>query len=103
VGKIFNALEKFRKERGSGVSGRLRNSDYGVLLQFDEKTGRLAKDAPSAIRNSGSLKRLMTYRLIDSDGNLTPAGRVKYHELNRKHSRHSKSTGPPGNTGLETR
>jgi exopolysaccharide/PEP-CTERM locus tyrosine autokinase len=83
LGKIFSALEKFRKERTSKVSGKLRNSDYDLLLRFDEKTGRLETDDPSAIRNSGSLNRLMTYRLIDAGGKLTPAGSAKYQELRR--------------------
>jgi hypothetical protein len=85
LGKIFTALEKFRKERSGRVSGKLRNSDYDLLLRFDEKTGRLEKDDPSAISNSGNLKRLMTYRLIDGGGKLTPAGRAKYQELRRKY------------------
>ncbi len=81
MGKIFDALEKFRKERGSSVSGKLRNSDYDLLLRFDEKTGRLETDDASAIKDSGSLRRLMTYRLIDSEGRLTPAGIAKLQEL----------------------
>jgi len=83
LGKIFTALEKYRKERAGRVSARLRDSDYDLLLRFDEKTGRLETDDPSAIGNSGGFKRLMTYRLIDAGGRLTPAGRAKHQELRR--------------------
>ena len=84
MGKIFTALERYRKERAGKVSGRLTNSDYDLLLRFDENTGRLETDDPSAVGNSGSLKRLMTYRLIDAGGRLTPAGRAKHQELRRE-------------------
>jgi protein-tyrosine kinase len=83
LGKIFTALEKYRKERSVRVSTRLRDSDYDLLMRFDEITGRLETDAPLATGHSGSLKRLMTYRLIDSSGRLTPAGRAKHRELRR--------------------
>jgi protein-tyrosine kinase len=83
LGSIFTALGKYRKERDAKVSGRLRNSDYELLLQFDENTGRLETDDASAIANSDRLKRLMTYRLIDASGRMTPAGQAKYEELRR--------------------
>ncbi|MBW2481683.1 MAG: polysaccharide biosynthesis tyrosine autokinase [Deltaproteobacteria bacterium] len=83
MGKIFTALNKYRRERGSRVSTRLKDSDYDLLLRFDENTGRLETDDPSATGHSGSFKRLMTYRLIDSNGRLTPIGRAKHRELRR--------------------
>lgn len=83
MGKIFTALEKYRRERTGKASGRLRKSDYDLLLRFDEETGRLETGDASAVGNSGSLNRLMTYRLVDSSGRLTPAGMAKYRELRR--------------------
>jgi exopolysaccharide/PEP-CTERM locus tyrosine autokinase len=97
LGKIFDALEKFRKERGSSVSGKLRNSDYDLLLRFDEKTGRLETDDASAIKDSGGLRRLMTYRLVDSEGRLTPAGIAKLQELRGRYKdRKPAKPVPPG-------
>ena len=99
MGKIFTALEKYRKQRGNRVSGRIRSSDYKVLLQFDETSGRMETDGASAIKDSASLQRLMTYRLVDSEGRLTPAGIAKLKELRsvlkeRKLARPAASGGP---------
>jgi exopolysaccharide/PEP-CTERM locus tyrosine autokinase len=84
VGKIFDALEKFSKERGAAVSNRITDSDYEALMQFDDATGRIDIENPKIAKDPGVLKRLKTYRLINEDGTLTPAGRVKYEEMARK-------------------
>jgi exopolysaccharide/PEP-CTERM locus tyrosine autokinase len=84
VGKIFDALEKFSKERGSPVADRIKDSDYEALMQFDDTTGRINIENPKIARDPGVLKRLKTYRLINDDGTLTPAGRAKYEEMARK-------------------
>jgi len=85
VGKIFDALEKFSKERGDNVPDRIRHSDYEALMQFDDTTGKIDIENPKIARDPRVLKRLKTYRLINDDGTLTPAGRTKYEELKRKH------------------
>ena len=84
MGKIFDALEKFSKERGGPVSERVKDSDYEALMQFDEATGRIDVTDPKIAKDPRVLKRLKTYRLINDDGTLTPAGRVKYEEMLRK-------------------
>jgi exopolysaccharide/PEP-CTERM locus tyrosine autokinase len=83
VGKIFDALEKFSKETGPSKSDRLRHSDYDVLMQFDASTGRIDLADPEVLKDANGIKRLMTYRLINDDGTLTPAGKAKYQEMNR--------------------
>ncbi|MCK5418374.1 MAG: polysaccharide biosynthesis tyrosine autokinase, partial [Desulfobacterales bacterium] len=85
MGKIFDALEKFSKERGHTVSDRIKDSDYEALMQFDDATGKIDIRNPKIARDSIVLKRLKTYRLVNDDGTLTPAGRAKYEELKRKH------------------
>jgi exopolysaccharide/PEP-CTERM locus tyrosine autokinase len=84
VGKIFDALEKFSKERGAAVSDRITDSDYAALMEFDEATGKIDLQHPKVAKDPGVLKRLKTYRLINEDGTLTPAGRAKYEEMARK-------------------
>jgi hypothetical protein len=84
VGKIFDALEKFGKERGSPASDRIKDSDYEALMQFDESTGKIDVSHPKIANDAIAFKRLMTYRLINDDGTLTPAGRAKYDEMTGK-------------------
>ena len=81
MGKIFDALEKFSKERGAAVSDRIKDSDYEALMQFDDATGRIDIENPKVVKDPAVLKRLKTYRLINEDGTLTPAGRAKYEEM----------------------
>jgi exopolysaccharide/PEP-CTERM locus tyrosine autokinase len=85
LGKIFDALEKFSKERGATIPERIRHTDYEALMQFDDATGKIDIEDPKIARDPGVLKRLKTYRLINDDGTLTPAGRTKYEELKSKH------------------
>jgi exopolysaccharide/PEP-CTERM locus tyrosine autokinase len=53
-------------------------------MQFDEATGKIDIKNPKIAGDSIAFKRLMTYRLINDDGTLTPAGRAKYDEMIRK-------------------
>ncbi|MHC4216360.1 MAG: hypothetical protein ACYSWP_23660, partial [Planctomycetota bacterium] len=85
MGKIFDALEKFSKERGATVSDRIRHSDYEALMQFDEATGRIDIQDLKINKDPRVFRRLKTYRLINDDGTRTPAGRAKYEEWKRKH------------------
>jgi hypothetical protein len=55
-------------------------------MQFDETTGKIDIQDLKMTKDPRVLKRLKTYRLINDDGTLTPAGRAKYEELKRKHS-----------------
>ena len=85
MGKIFDALEKFTKESGASRSEKIKNSDYEVLLQFDESTGKIPMSDPETLKDARGIKRLMTYRLLNDNGTLTPAGKAKYEEMKRKH------------------
>ena len=93
MGKIFDALEKFSKERGSAVSDRIKDSDYEALMQFDDATGRIDIENPKVVKDPAVLKRLKTYRLINDDGTLTPAGRAKYEEMARKEKQDTAGAG----------
>jgi exopolysaccharide/PEP-CTERM locus tyrosine autokinase len=84
LGKIFDALEKFGKETGVPKSNKIRSSDYDVLMQFDKSTGRIDMTSPEVLKDAHGIKRLMTYRLINEDGTLTPAGRAKYEAMTDK-------------------
>jgi exopolysaccharide/PEP-CTERM locus tyrosine autokinase len=84
VGKIFDALEKFTMETGPTRSDKVRNSDYEVLMQFDASTGKIDMADPEVLKDARGVKRLVTYRLINDDGTLTPAGRAKFEEMQRK-------------------
>ena len=85
MGKIFDALEKFTKESGAPRSDKLKNSDYEVLMQFDESTGKIDLAGAEVLKDARGIKRLMTYRLINDNGTLTPAGKAKYEEMKHKH------------------
>ena len=83
MGKIFKALEKYKKERGATRhTEKLKPGDYEALLQYDRDTGGLDLKHPLVIQDPGTVKRLITFRLIEADGSLTPAGKAKYAELN---------------------
>ena len=83
MGKIFNALEKYKKEkRATRHTEKLKPGDYEALLQYDRAAGRLDLKHPLVIHDPGTVKRLLTFRLIEADGSLTPAGKAKYAELN---------------------
>ncbi len=84
MGKIFDALEKFSKERGAVVSNRIKDSDYEVLMQFDKATGRIDTNDPKIAKDPRILQRLKTYRLINDDGSLTSAGKAKYQQMTCK-------------------
>jgi protein-tyrosine kinase len=102
VGKIFDALEKFSKERGGPAADRVKDSDYEALMQFDEATGRIDMTDPKIAKDPRVLDRLKTYRLVNDDGTLTPAGRAKYDEMLHKSKDNSVAAGalkeafPPG-------
>ena len=82
MGKIFNALEKYKKEkRATRHTEKLKPGDYQALLQYDSVSGKMDFKHPRVDQNPGTVERLMTYRLIEADGSLTPAGKAKYAEL----------------------
>jgi hypothetical protein len=75
MGKYFNALEKFEKERLMQTSVlTLRKADLEALLKYDRMTGKLDFFNPEIIRDPESPQRLMDNNLVYSDGRLSPKG-----------------------------
>jgi capsular exopolysaccharide synthesis family protein len=83
MGKIFNALEKYRSERNALAesSEPLQPADWDALMQYNRHTGKLNIKARSIIRDPGSIQRLIAHQLILEDGRVTEAGKLKFEEL----------------------
>ena len=88
MGKIFNALEKYQKERDAAgwKKVKLTSSDWDTLANYDKKTGHLLKyDSGTGrpdgsrvenLKNNGTIQRLLEYKLIFPGGKLTPRGKM---------------------------
>ena len=84
MGKIANALGKYAQERQAAGLPKLTRADRVALLSYNPKTGHLlnpdtATDKPGnrsleALKNSGTLQRLLDRKLIFPGGKLTPKG-----------------------------
>ena len=84
MGKVFDALEKFEKERLMRTSVlALRKVDLEALLKYDRMTGKLGFFNPEIIKDPESPQRLMDNNLVYSDGRLSPKGL----NLCRKHEK----------------
>jgi capsular exopolysaccharide synthesis family protein len=83
MGKIFNALEKYRSERNglNEPAEPLQQADLDALIQYNRHIGKLNIKAPSIIRDPGTVRRLIGNHLILDDGRVTEAGRMKCDEL----------------------
>jgi capsular exopolysaccharide synthesis family protein len=83
MGKIFNALEKYNKERKDFVESAepLQQQDLDALLQFNHRTGRLNLSSRSIIKDPEIVRRLVANQLIFDDGRITAAGEKKCEEL----------------------
>ena len=59
MGKIFNALEKYKKERRATTrTEKLKPGDYEALLQYDWATGKLDLKHPLVIQDPGTVRSL---------------------------------------------
>jgi hypothetical protein len=79
--KILRA-EKFKpRKRSKGQNTKsettLRKTDWEVLVQTDRSTGKLNLRSTAALKDPGSVKRLLEAGMIDPNGNLTAKGRKK--------------------------
>ena len=86
MGKFFNALEKYEKERQEdAVKQRLRKKDYIALLKYDRVTGKLDLYNRTIIKDIETPQRLLDNNLVFPDGTLSPAGLrlCKKHEDSR--------------------
>ena len=75
MGKFFDALEKYEKERlRESVKQRLRKSDYVALLKYDRITGKLDLYNRDIIKDIETPQRLLDNNLVFPDGKLSAAG-----------------------------
>ncbi len=75
MGKFFNALERFEKERlMASVKQELRESDYLALLKYDRVTGKLDIFNREIIKDFETPQRLLDNNLVFPDGRLSTAG-----------------------------
>jgi len=87
MGKVFDALEKFEKERLMRESvKKLREGDLDALLKYDRMSGKLDLFNPEIIKDSETPQRLLDNNLVFSDGRLSPKGLIfcKKYEKNKK-------------------
>jgi len=87
MGKVFDALEKFEKERLMRASvQKLRKADLDALLKYDRMSGKLDLFNPEIIKDSETPQRLLDNNLVFSDGRLSPKGLIfcKKYEKNKK-------------------
>jgi hypothetical protein len=75
MGKFFNALEKFERERlVASVKPKLTKADYLALLKFDRVTGKLDLYDRDIVTDIETPQRLLDNNLIYPNGKLSPAG-----------------------------
>ena len=93
MGKIANALGKYAQERKTERPAQLTREDRVALLSYNPKTGHLVNPEPDAgtpanrsmeaLRNRGTLQRLLDHKLIFPGGKLTPKGLAEYERLKK--------------------
>lgn len=87
MGKFFNALERFEKERRmESVEQNLRKVDYIALLKYDRLTEKLDLFDRNIVVDLETPQRLLDNNLVYPDGKLSPEGL----SLCKKHE-HSKN------------
>jgi exopolysaccharide/PEP-CTERM locus tyrosine autokinase len=76
VGKISNALEKYRQERKlerrtADRPPEMKPQDWDVLMRYNKKTGKLNLQNRKVIQDPGTINRLLANRMISPDGRLS--------------------------------
>ncbi|MGD8992363.1 MAG: hypothetical protein PVI00_12985 [Desulfobacterales bacterium] len=87
MGKIFDVLEKFEKERLMRASElKLRKADLIALLKYDHSIGKLDLFNSEIIKNPETPQRLLDNNLVFPDGRLSPKGFLlcKKYQKNKK-------------------
>ena len=75
MGKIFDAFEKYEKERLMRTSvQRLRQADLNALLKYDRTIGKLDLFNPEIIKDPETPQRLLDNHLVFPNGKLSPKG-----------------------------
>lgn len=78
MGKIYDALAKYRQERLLAVPvPKLRKADWEILLTYDRNTSKLNLNNEDVIKDSETVPRLLANKMILPDGTLTVAGRKR--------------------------
>ena len=94
MSKPESALKAPAGEPKSGRLPALTQADLRVLISYDRGTGhllnyeaesgRVAGRSLEALRNRGTLQRLLDYKLISPSGNLTPKGLTACERLQKQ-------------------
>ena len=85
MGKIFNALEKYRKEnKAAAPAPKLKKADWDALLQYDRRTGKLDLRSTKLIRDPGTIHRLLANKMILPDGKITSEAKKKCKEMTQQ-------------------
>ena len=75
MGKIFDAFEKFEKERLVRASVlKLRKVDLNALLKYDRRIGKLDLFNTEIIKDPDTPQRLLDNNLVFPNGKLSPKG-----------------------------
>ena len=93
MGKIANALGKYAQERQAARLPKLTRADRVALISYNSKTGHLlnpdtatgkpGSHSMEALKNSGTLQRLLDHKLIFPGGKLTPKGLAECERLKK--------------------
>ena len=94
MGKIANALGKYAQERKATRLPKLTRADRVALISFNRKTGhllnpdtapgKLSNHSMEALKNRGTLQRLLGHKLIFPGGKLTPKGLAECERLKKR-------------------
>ena len=94
MGKIANALGKYAQERKAARLPKLTRADRVALISYNRKTGHLLNPdtAPGkpgnpsmeALKNRGTLQRLLAHKLIFPGGKLTAKGLAECERLKKR-------------------
>ena len=107
MGKIADALNKYAHERRTSRTAGLTRADLNVLLSYDRKTchllntdtanGQINNQSAEALRNKGTIQRLLANKLIYPGGKLTAKGLRECEGLQKE----LKSEPRPASAGTE--
>jgi uncharacterized protein involved in exopolysaccharide biosynthesis len=79
----FQPRKRSESKRAKSATS-LRKTDWGVLVQHDRFTGKLNLRCAAALKDPGSVKRLLEAGMIDPNGKLTSEAKKKCAELTKK-------------------
>ena len=93
MGKIANALGKYAQEHKPARLPALTRADQVALISYNRKTGHLLSDetgsgrvgnhSMEALKNEGTLQRLLDHKLIFPGGKLTAKGLAECERMDK--------------------